>query len=129
MSKRKFTSVESIEFGGQQLLAGDVGATVALEELLEGCDQAAEQRAKGRPKGSRNHQVDTVDAPPTACKKCGSTRRTPYTNKRELPIRGVCIVTRQPYTSIVLRRTSCVDCGQYRDDRTLINQSLRPGKK
>jgi hypothetical protein len=77
---------------------------------------------KGRPKGSQNRSVDQVDAPATACPKCRSTCRDAYFNRRTLNVSGVCFVTQQPYTSIVIRRTRCGDCGQYRDDRQLVNE-------
>lgn len=121
--------VNTMKVDTNKLLKGAVGAAVAMQELEEGVAKASEHRAKGRPPGAKNRDVDQVDAPPTACKKCGSTRREPYANRRELPIHGVCNVTGQPYTSIVYRRTSCSDCGQYRDDRTLVNGVVRAAKK
>jgi hypothetical protein len=82
---------------------------------------------KGRPKGSTNREVEQVAVPATACPKCGSTRRAPYFNRREIPYAGTCFLTGQVYTSIIVRRCSCVDCGQFRDDRQLVNQPS-PGK-
>lgn len=88
----------------------------------------SETKSKGRPKGARNRNVDTVDASTTACLKCGSTRREPYKNRREVIVAGVCPRTGQVYTSILYRRTQCSDCGQHRDDRTLVNKPPRPKK-
>jgi Zn finger protein HypA/HybF involved in hydrogenase expression len=81
----------------------------------------SDTKTKGRPKGSKNVDVDVVDFAPTVC-KCGSTNRGPYFNKRELHVAGICQATGQAYTSIVLRRTQCTDCEQHRDDRQLVNQ-------
>jgi hypothetical protein len=92
---------------------------VALQDFESALDAG---KPKGRPKGAKNREVDCVDAPPTSCQKCGSTRRTPYFNRRAPEISGVCPLTGQAYTSIVYRRTSCADCGQFRDDRTLVNE-------
>ena len=84
---------------------------------------------KGRPKGAGNRQVDEVESPATACVKCGSTRRGTYFNRRTLDVAGVCFLTKKPYTSIIIRRTKCLDCGQHRDDRTLVNEPQLGGKK
>jgi hypothetical protein len=83
---------------------------------------AKETKAKGRPKGSPNRDVHQVDAPASRCGKCDSTRRGAYFNVREMPYAGVCNVTGQVYTSIVIRRCECLDCGQFRDDRQLVNE-------
>jgi hypothetical protein len=81
-----------------------------------------QETKKGRPRGSRNREVEQVDSPATTCPKCGSTCRDAYFNRRTLKVQGVCFLTKQPYTSIIIRRTRCGDCGQYRDDRQLINE-------
>ena len=90
---------------------------VALQDF-----EASLPARKGRPKGATNRDVDQVDAPATACTKCGSTRRGPYFNRRVIEAVGVCFLTRKPYTSIIIRRTKCEDCGQHRDDRQLVNE-------
>lgn len=87
---------------------------------------ANETKGKGRPKGSANRDVELVDAPVSTCFKCGSTQRGPYFNKRVLDVAGKCFLTQKHYTSIIIRRCECLDCGQFRDDRQLINQP--PGK-
>jgi hypothetical protein len=87
-------------------------------------EESTKTKAKGRPKGSANRDVDQVDAPATACPKCGSTRREAYFNRRDLAVQGVCFLTQKPYTSIIIRRTSCSDCGQHRDDRQLVNEPI-----
>src|SRR5690242_5999121 len=79
-------------------------------------------KPKGRPRGSANRDVDQVDAPATACTKCGSTRRAAYFNKRVFTIGGFCPKTQIHYTSIIVRRTHCLDCGQHRDDREFVNE-------
>lgn len=77
------------------------------------------KRGPGRPKGSPNRDYDFVDAPPldtrqpTACKKCGSTRRgeyskDPVTLERHCP-EGVRVT--------IWRRTQCQDCGKWRKDK------------
>jgi predicted Zn-ribbon and HTH transcriptional regulator len=83
---------------------------------------AKETKSKGRPKGSPNREIDQVDAPASTCPKCGSTKRGPYFNRRDLPYAGTCQATGQVYTSIVIRRCECSDCGQFRDDRQLVNE-------
>lgn len=103
------------------VLAGAIGAVKALEEF----EDALPGSKRGRPKGAKNVEVDIVEAPPTACRKCGSTARAPYFNRREVAVSGLCTQTKQPYTSIIYRRTKCLDCGQHRDDRTLVNEPAR----
>lgn len=113
MSKTKVGKlVHSIQADTQQLLAGQVGATKAIQEIT-----AAQQ---GRPKGARNRKVDQTDGELTRC-KCGSTDREPYFNKRELNISGDHAITGKPYTLIIIRRTRCRGCGQARDDRHFVN--------
>jgi len=114
----------------QKLLAGQIGSAAALADFERGtASDAADRARKGRPKGARNRARDQVDAEASACRQCGSTRRTPYFNKRELPIRGIHLVTRKPYTKIVIRRTKCQDCGQHRDDRHFLNEPDRRGRR
>jgi hypothetical protein len=113
----------------QPTLAGD--ADLALDDFEQSLPPANAARAasdttkKGRPKGSGNREVDQVEAPATACTKCGSTRREPYFNKRVIETAGIDPKTGQGYTAIVYRRTICSDCGQFRDDRTLVNEPKR----
>jgi hypothetical protein len=51
------------------------------------------------------------------CKKCGSVNRAPYFNVRRLDYAGVTPDGRT-YKQVVWRRTRCLDCGQYRDDKS-----------
>lgn len=82
--------------------------------------------AKGRPKGSATQRPPQTDAPASRCIKCQSTRRAEYFNRRVLQIAGLHPQTGEPYTSIVIRRTSCRDCGQHRDDRQFVYE---PGER
>jgi hypothetical protein len=119
----------------QPTLAGD--ADLALDDFEQSLavttarrtDDAGGGGKKGRPKGSPNREVDQVEAPATACTKCGSTRREPYFNKRVIETAGIDPKTGQGYTAIVYRRTICTDCGQFRDDRTLVNEPKRSAAK
>ena len=74
-------------------------------------------RKRGRPKGSRSKKVESVVVQESRCTKCGSTRRSKYINKRVLRLSGV-----RPdgtvYESVTWRRTKCLDCDQWRDDKT-----------
>lgn len=73
-----------------------------------------------------DEELPIADSPPivaaqlTACRKCGSTERTKYTNRREIAFDGM--RDGQPYTDIVWRNTSCVACGQVRVDQTFENR-------
>ena len=80
----------------------------------------------GRPKGSKNHKVDQVDAglEQTRCRRCGSTRRSQYYNKRTLKV-GNQMKDGLPFNRTTWRRTKCLDCGQFRDD---ITRDLVPDK-
>ena len=72
---------------------------------------------RGRPKGSRNRNVDVVEVIESRCEKCGSGERENYINKRTLPLSGRTMDGRL-YTSVTWRRTRCLKCGQWRDDKT-----------
>jgi hypothetical protein len=124
MSKAKVATIRQPEI--QQGITG-LKSEVALQDFEASLE--ATPPKPGRPKGSKNHDVDTVDAPPTACRKCKSTRRAPYWNKRVVEVSGVDSITGQVYTAIVYRRTMCEDCGQHRDDRTPVNEPSRRSKK
>ncbi len=75
-------------------------------------------KAKGRPVGATNVR-DTADAMPSACPKCGSTKRGPYLDRHVRAYTG--LMNGQPYTHIVRRRVRCADCAQMRIDRTFEN--------
>lgn len=72
--------------------------------------------ARGRPRGSKTQTVKQVHAPKSRCIRCGSTDRTPYTNRRHLDYAGT--IDGHPFNRVVWRRTTCVRCGQARDDKT-----------
>lgn len=79
----------------------------------------------GRPAGSKNNPVDTVEAKATRCKECGSTEREKYFNRREFESAGVDVHTGEPYTHTVWRRTKCMNCGQHRVDRHRENRKSK----
>ena len=54
---------------------------------------------------------------PSRCRVCGSTERSPYSNVRRLDHAGLTPDGR-PYKQVVWRRTTCLKCGQARDDKT-----------
>jgi hypothetical protein len=116
--------MNSMNVDPQQLLDGQVGSTKALADFEQSVQASAKKN--GRPKGAKNRDVEIADGQLTSCPKCGSTKRTPYFNRRDLPIAGLHLVTGKPYTSIVIRRTSCGDCGQHRDDRHF---AYKPAKR
>lgn len=72
---------------------------------------------KGRPKGATTKRPPQSEAPASRCIKCHSTERSAYFNHREVKVAGLNAQTGEPYTSIVIRRTKCLCCGQHRDDR------------
>jgi len=74
-------------------------------------------KKRGRPKGSRTATIETVVVQPSKCKKCGSTNRSKYVDKRTLDLLGQ-LADGTIYTSVTWRRTKCLDCGQVRDDKT-----------
>ena len=92
-----------------------------MPEPTQPATQTAAQQPKrgpGRPKGTPNRQADIVDRPPSRCKRCGSTRRAPYTGT-PVVIHGPGKCAGQAYTRMTRRRTHCLDCGQYRVDQEL----------
>lgn len=72
---------------------------------------------RGRPKGSKNKSVPTIDVVKSVCPTCGSSKRSPYFNKREKCFIGV-DRDGNVFEKVTWRRTKCLDCGQHRDDRT-----------
>ena len=79
---------------------------------------------KGRPAGSKNTQA-LVDVMPSRCHECDSTNRSPYMgNTRVQFFAGV--HDGRPYTRIVRRRCQCLDCGQFRIDRSFENHPGDP---
>jgi hypothetical protein len=80
--------------------------------------QAAIEAAKrpGRPPGPAPVR-DVVVVQISKCKKCGSTRRSPYVKKQELPYNGKSPVDGSDCSKVVNRPTKCLDCGQHRVDK------------
>lgn len=76
---------------------------------------------KGRPVGSRTKNSPEATVELSRCPKCGSTERAAYASKHEQPYSGLDPLN-QPFTHIIRQRTSCLDCGQHRIDRTLENR-------
>ena len=69
----------------------------------------------GRPEGTANRRYDVVEGRLTACKKCGSTERSPYQGSPE--------ELRQEFSDGVVVTTwhkcVCLACGQHRKDKYL----------
>jgi predicted RNA-binding Zn-ribbon protein involved in translation (DUF1610 family) len=110
MAKRKTTA---------QLPTPDLRASAPPRETLpaelpDADLPAAEGEAAGEPTVSRKVFVDVAAS---LCPKCGSARRERYHHIRRIPAEGFCSDGR-PYSAIVLRYTTCSDCGQVRIDRT-----------
>lgn len=62
------------------------------------------------------------------CWKCGGSKLSPFFNERVIDVAGQDFLTGQSYTSIIIRRTRCLDpeCNQLQDVRELVNE--HPGK-
>ena len=88
----------------------------------------AKTKKPGRPPGSTSKKTaaETVEAPKSRCRACGSTEREAYTTKHIQTYAGVIPEgypdAGQPFTAIMRRRTLCADCGQHRIDRTYENR-------
>lgn len=83
----------------------------------------AGQKAKGRPRGSKNVRRDECDVVTSRCKKCGSSSRTPYqSDPTTLAAAGTDPITGAPYTHVIWRRTACRQCGQARIDKCYENR-------
>lgn len=78
--------------------------------------KATKQRSPGRPKGSKTEEADQEVVFLSRCKKCMSTRRTPFRNSRIHPFTGI-DPAGKPATHIVYHLTNCSDCGQLRKVR------------
>lgn len=75
-----------------------------------------DQKQRGRPFGSKNKARDEVEVFISACKSCGSTKRTRYTNTITHDLEGE-LPTGQRYNQVTWRNTTCRKCGQARVDR------------
>lgn len=74
------------------------------------------RRKRGRPPGSKTQTLPQVETAATACPSCKSTERGPYFNTRGVNVAGV-HPTLGIYSHVTWRRTQCLTCGQYRDDK------------
>ena len=72
------------------------------------------QKQLGRPKGAASIR-DRGKVVLSRCPRCGSTRRTGYAGTVVQLVAGV-MGNGIPFNRIVLRRTTCVDCGLPRRD-------------
>lgn len=78
------------------------------------------KRTGGRPLGSKIRDRVVVDVRVSQCPVCQSTERTAYLD-RPARIDGDGINPEgRPYTAVILRRTSCANCGQHRVDRSYV---------
>lgn len=68
-----------------------------------------------------------VEVIPSACPKCGSTKRTGYNAVKEREISGTTRDGRK-YQRIQWKRTKCSDCGQNRVDVFYLNSKARKRK-
>lgn len=70
-----------------------------------------QEKRRGRPRGAKTERPPVVEHELTTCPRCSSTNRSAYFNHREHVIDG---------KRHVWRRTRCEDCGQLRDDKTIV---------
>lgn len=74
----------------------------------------------GRPKGSKTRDRVVVDVRVSHCPTCQSTERAEYSDAPQRIDGDGISPEGRPYTAVLLRRTSCLNCGQYRVDRSYI---------
>lgn len=76
-----------------------------------------DEKKRGRPKGAKTQDVETVEVQQTTCPKCGSSRRSSYIGT---PRHVDCSGERDGliYTSVTFRRCRCLSCGQLRTEKT-----------
>lgn len=74
---------------------------------------------KGRPPGSPNRDYGKGLALPSSCQQCKSTRKKVHYKTAELPQPTTLEHEGTPYNLIQIHRVECLDCGQFRMDRTL----------
>jgi hypothetical protein len=72
----------------------------------------SQTKGRGRPPGAKNIK-EYADVVPSRCKKCGSSRRSPYHNARYDDHTGEGL----PFVGIHYRPCKCLDCGQARIDK------------
>lgn len=102
----------------------DLDAAAIAGDELEPTAAAAATAENGElvpPKPAGSAEREQVEGRLTRCTKCGSTKRTKYSNRREIPHGGV-DADGKPFTHVVWRNTCCADCGQARVDRHLENR-------
>lgn len=76
-----------------------------------------EEKKRGRPKGAKTQDVETVEVQQTCCPKCGSTQRSSYIGTpRHVQSSGE--HNGLPYNSVTFRRCRCLSCGQLRSEKT-----------
>ena len=77
----------------------------------------------GRPVGAKEIDREINDVELSRCPKCGSTDRAPYSAKTVVNFDGIS-PSGQPYASIVLRYTQCLNenCRQHRVDRFFLDE-------
>lgn len=92
-------------------------AKAAVAKKVESAKSEADvavPRGPGRPLGSENRDYDIVDVQPSCCKKCGSTSRSDYEGRPDEHEQ----LTDTHINVTIWRRTRCLDCGQWRKDRS-----------
>ena len=73
----------------------------------------------GRPVGSKTRDRVVVDVRVSQCPMCDSTERKHYRDPRRVDGDGITPDGR-PYTAVILRPTTCANCGQHRVDRSYV---------
>ncbi len=76
---------------------------------------------KGRPQGATNRQYDVVDKVITSCRRCGSTDRSEYKNRREVasPVVSIDPKTNREFNVVIYQACQCLECNQWREDRSV----------
>ena len=79
----------------------------------------AKKRKAGRPRGAKTKKAESVDTITSTCPKCGSSKRSKYTQHRRLDSSGR-LPSGLVFCAVIWRRTKCLNCGQWRDDREFV---------
>ena len=74
----------------------------------------------GRPAGAKTRDRIVVDVRISHCPVCHSTERTQYLEKPTRVDGDGMTPDGRPYTAVLLRRTTCTNCGQHRVDRSYV---------
>lgn len=88
--------------------------------------KASGKPASGRPAGTPNKSYREVVADVSRCPSCGSTERTPYTDRQELEYEGE--RDGKSYNRVIWRTCSCAACGQHRKDKSFELLKKKPAK-